>query len=186
MSNRLWHTAHDPDYVELIAGIRHRLANVAAPLAVLVELLDDDISNDMTAASKRSVAKVERLLTLLSALSGRGFTPPKATSIPVERRTEGMPEGWEPIINALLCEAAPDAQTHGATSASIYFDGEALYWHDNGSGFSPGILESLGRRQRAGEHGCGLGLAAICATATACAVRVAATNSDGAMLRFTV
>jgi hypothetical protein len=186
MTDNNWYPAKKPDYLDLLSGIRHRLANAAAPLAVLVELLDDDITLDMADASKRSVAKVERILTLLSSLSGHRLPDVTAVSLPVDLQISGMPVFCEPIINALLRETAPDALKHGATKSLILFESNTILWHDNGRGFSTETLNSLGLRQPGGEHGCGLGLAAICSIASSRGLSVEASNLDGAMLRFSL
>jgi len=181
-----WTAAGLPNFEHVIAGLRHRLANAAAPLGILVELCDDEVGTDLVDASRNSVTKLERILSLLGVIGNRGVGKPRPfDGITIDIDLEGMPAAWQPLAWILQDELGPDAAVHGATAASlVYVDGE-LVWRDNGSGFTQDVLEHFGLPQPEGNHGCGLGLLSVTLTAGRVGADAWMANDRGAVLRFT-
>jgi hypothetical protein len=151
---------------ELLAGpLRHRLANIASPLGVVVELAGEgaDISK-LTGTARRCLVRLERTYTLLGALADRVPLPQVDDTVPfavngVLPEVDGLPR-W-------LQEFAANAANAGATVGSLAVTSDltrsltVLTWSDDGAAFEPGTY--FGGIAPRGEGGCGLGLAAVAA-----------------------
>lgn len=162
--DNVWVSARTVAWDGIAGPLRHRLANVAAPLAVLVELAGAgaDISG-MTDSAQRCLAKLERTYTLLGALAGRVHLP-VSTGEPVAYDLIG-PAPSSPDLPLWLGELAVNAARAGARTARVTATATAdaimVVWSDDA-----GVLDDLewfGDVARHGEGGCGLGLAAIAA-----------------------
>jgi len=175
--------AKTPNFVEVIAGLRHRLANTAAPIGILVELYDDEVDPDLLAASRNSIVKLERILSLLGIIGNRGvgkliFYP----GISVELDLDDLPLSWLPLATIIHNELGCDALLHGATKASLVFARDKLIWRDNGAGFKQNVIDNFGLPQPEGNFGCGLGLLTVALTADRVGAQVCASNDGGAVL----
>lgn len=163
-ADHVWVSARTVAWDGIAGPLRHRLANVAAPLAVLVELAGDgaDISG-MTGSAQRCLAKLERTYTLLGALAGR-VRLPVPTGEPVVYDLTGLAPS-SPDLLLWLGELAVNAAQAGARTARVTAtttaDVVTVVWSDDADVLDD--LEWFGDVARHGEGGCGLGLAAIAA-----------------------
>lgn len=161
---------------DLPGPLAHRLANIASPIAVGVELshvgpLDVDLEYAMTSAVKH----LERVSRLLAAVAGRRPVPvadlnPGAVLFTGDRlAVQELPAARRTLLEAFVTELYSGAVQVGATEFRVEVTHQesaiVCRWIDNGSGFAPGVLDSLGRVQVTGRGGCGLGLAAVAVAA---------------------
>lgn len=182
-----WVDARPLDTEEMLRGLRHRLANAMAPLEVLVELLGDGHGTDqLDTAARRSVEKLSRIVVLLGALGGRGALRPAASATLSVARAglDQLPAALVSVVSAAEAEWSANATHAGATDASLRWDGECLEWSDNGPGMVDEHLSELGSRQRRGEGGCGLGLAALALVASRHCLLLQAAPGPGGRLRL--
>jgi hypothetical protein len=163
-TGRGWVRARAVTWDSIAGPLRHRLANVAAPLGVLVELAGDgaDISR-MTGSAQRCLGKLERTYTLLGALAGRVRLPVPTGATVTYELAGTLPSTSE--LPLWLGELAANAAHAGARTANVTVTTDAgnatVTWSDDGA-----VLDDLGwfgDLARHGEGGCGLGLAAIAA-----------------------
>lgn len=184
--NDTWVDAEPFDWTLLPGPLRHRLANIASPLSVVVELAGEgaDISK-LTVTARRCLSRLERTYTLLGALADRVPLPVMDDVVPFDVT------GTLPDVAGLSCwlhELAANAAKAGARAGNVIVTSDpslsatTLTWADDGAPYDPGT--HLGSIAVQGEGGCGLGLAAVAAQVALRGGRLQARAGTGEKFRI--